>query len=79
MLDIALGGSGLHLSETYGGIGVYKKPQNRANNNRKPHNRNKFRSKLKTASKTREDVHAVEVIEAQIFRRETRKTPNRVQ
>ena len=31
------------------GIGVYRKAQNRKNNNRKPQNRNKFRSKLKTA------------------------------
>lgn len=44
-----------------------------------PH-RNEFRSKPKTASHTfREDVHAVEVVQAHIFRGKTGKTPNRTE
>ena len=45
-------------------------------NNRKPQNRNKFRSQPKTASKIREAVHAIEVVEAHIIRRETETTPS---
>ena len=62
-----------------GGIGEYKKPQNLTNNNKQSQNRNKFRSKPKTASKIREAVHAVEILEAHIFRRETGKTPNSIE
>ena len=61
---------------------IYKKPQNRTNNNinnKISQSRNKFRSKLKTASKSREDVQAPEIVEAHIFRRETGKTPNRIE
>ena len=47
---------------TEGTIEVCKIPQNR--------------TKPKTASKIRDETHAVEVVEAQIFRRETGKTPN---
>ena len=44
------------------GIRVYKKPQNRTDDNKNTQNRNKFRSKSKTGSKTREDVHVVEIV-----------------
>ena len=43
-------------------IRVYKKPQNRTNDNKNTQNRNKFRSKSKTGSKIREDVHMVEIV-----------------
>ena len=49
----------LILSLLEGGIGLHKKPQNRTNNNRKLQNRNRFRSKPKTANKIREDVQVV--------------------
>lgn len=42
-------------------------------NNGKQQNRNKFRSKPKTTTKVRADLHAVE---ARILRRKTGKTPN---
>ena len=38
-----------------GGVGAYKKPQNRAKNRRKPQNRNKFRPKPKTEIKALTD------------------------
>ena len=53
------------------GIGLYQKPLNVTK--RKPQNRNIFHSKPTTAIKAREDVYAVEVVEAHIFRRETGK------
>jgi len=53
------------------GIGLYQKPLNVTK--RKPQNRNIFHSKPTAAIKAREDVYAVEVVEAHIFRRETGK------
>ena len=52
-----------------GGIGVCVKPQKRTKNYRKP----------RSASKIREDVHAVEAVEVRIFQRETGKIPNRIE
>ena len=53
----------------WGGIGVCVKPQKRTKNYRKP----------RSASKIREDVHAVEAVEVRIFQRETGKIPNRIE
>ena len=38
--------------ENRGGVGVYKKPQNRSKNYPKPKNRDRFRSKPKSKYKT---------------------------
>ena len=45
---------------------------------KKTQNQNKFRSKSKTGSKIREDVHVVESVKAYIFRREFGKTLSRI-
>ena len=46
---------------------------------KKTQNQNKFRSKSKTGSKIREDVHVVEIVKAHSFRREFGKTPNLIE
>ena len=43
-----------------GGVGAYWKPQIRAKNHQKPKNRNKFRSKPKTAYRAKEPEHIKE-------------------
>ena len=45
---------------------------------KKTQNRNKFRSRSKTGSKIREDVHVVEIVKAHIFRREFGETLSRI-
>ena len=62
-------------SHEEGGIGVYKKPQNRTNNNKK----NRKTEINFDQNRNQRRRHVVEIVEAHIFRREFGKTPNRIE